>query len=87
MKIDKPQNSNYCAIVVELKNIIPFASCENVVGTSIFGMTAVIGKEHKVGDIGIVFPAETQQLTSTMNSLANKKNYVLYAMSHFHQNS
>lgn len=60
MKIDKPENSNYAATVVRLKNIVPLEGCDNVVGTTIFGFQAVIGKDHKVGDIGIVFPAETQ---------------------------
>lgn len=60
MKIEKPQNSNYAATVIEIKNIIPLGNCENVVGTSIFGFQAIVGKNTKVGDIGIVFPAETQ---------------------------
>lgn len=60
MKIEKPINANYCATVVRLKNIIPLANCDNVVGTSIFGYQAIVGKEHQVGDIGIVFPPETQ---------------------------
>lgn len=60
MKIDKPENSNYAATVVRLKNIVPLEGCDNVVGTTIFGFQAIIGKGHQVGDIGIVFPAETQ---------------------------
>lgn len=60
MKIDKPANQNYCATVVEIKNIISLENCENVVATNFFGFQAIVGKDHKVGDIGIVFPAETQ---------------------------
>lgn len=60
MKIDKPVNTNYCATVVEIKNITPLANCDNLVSISIFGYQAVISKDHKVGDIGIFFPAETQ---------------------------
>ena len=60
MKIDKPKNGNYCATVVEIKNIIPLENCDNVVGTTIFGFQAIVSKSTKVGDIGVVFPAETQ---------------------------
>lgn len=60
MKIDKPENSNYAAVVVTLKSIVPLPNCDNVVGTSIFGYQAIVSKDHKIGDIGIVFPAETQ---------------------------
>lgn len=60
MKIDKPQNSNYCGTVVEIKNIVPLPNCDNVVSTTFFGFQAIISKDHKVGDIGIVFPAECQ---------------------------
>lgn len=60
MKIEKPENQNYCATVVRLKSIVPLVNCDNVVGTSIFGNQAIVSKDHALGDIGIVFPAETQ---------------------------
>src|ERR1035437_235898 len=60
MKLNKPENSNYAATVVEIKNRIPLDNCDNVVATAIFGFQAIVGKEVKVGDVGIVFPAETQ---------------------------
>lgn len=60
MKIDKPINENYCATVVKIKNIVILENCDNVVATTIFGLQAIIGKDAKIGDIGIVFPAETQ---------------------------
>ena len=60
MKLEKPANENYCAIVCEIKNLIPFENCDNVVGTTLFGFQAVVPKCTKIGDIGIVFPAETQ---------------------------
>lgn len=60
MKLTKPVNANYCATVVQLKNIIPLEGCDNVVGTTIFGFQAIVQKTAQVGDIGIVFPAETQ---------------------------
>lgn len=60
MKIEKPENSNYSATVVRLKALVPLERCDNVVGTPIFGFQAVISKDHKVGDLGIVLPVETQ---------------------------
>lgn len=60
MKIDKPQNSNYAATVVQIKSIIPLENCDNVVATPIFGFQAIIQKSVQVGDVGIVFPAESQ---------------------------
>ena len=60
MKINKPKNPNYCATVVEIKNIIPLEGCDNVVATSIMGNQVIIGKDVKVGDIGLYFPLETQ---------------------------
>lgn len=60
MKFEKPANENYCATVVKLKAVVPLENCDNVVGTPIFGFQAIVSKDHKPGDIGIVFPAETQ---------------------------
>lgn len=60
MKIDKPNNGSYCATVVKINNIIPLENCDNVVATTIFGFQAIVSKDTKIGDIGIVFPAETQ---------------------------
>lgn len=60
MKLTKPENENYAATVVALKSITPFEGSDNIVGTPIFGFQAVVGKDSQVGDVGIVFPAETQ---------------------------
>jgi hypothetical protein len=60
MKLEQPINQNYCATVVKIKNIIPLENCENVVATTIFGFQAIVSKSTQVGDVGIVFTAETQ---------------------------
>jgi hypothetical protein len=60
MKLDTPKNSNYCATVVKIKSIIDLPNCDNVVATPIFGFQAIVNKTTKVGDLGIVFPVETQ---------------------------
>lgn len=53
-------NINYCATVVEIKNITPLDGCDFVVATSIMGNQVIVGKDIKIGDIGLFFPVETQ---------------------------
>jgi hypothetical protein len=60
MKIPEPKNSNYSASIVEIKAVIPLENCDNVHAVSIFGFQGIVSKDVKVGDIGVVFPAETQ---------------------------
>lgn len=60
MKIEKPINQNYCATIVEIKSITPLENCDNVVSTTIFGFNAIVNKETKIGDIGVLFTTETQ---------------------------
>lgn len=60
MKFKKPENENYCATITKIKTVIPFENCDNIQGTIIFGDSIIIGKDVKVGDIGVYFPAETQ---------------------------
>lgn len=75
MKINKPKNPNYSATVVEIKNILPLEGCDNVVATSIMGNQVIIGKDVKVGDVGLYFPLETQlskEYLSANNLYRNK---------------
>ena len=60
MEIKKPENPNYCATVVRLKTLVPLANCDIVVATPLFGYQAIVGKEHQLGDIGIVLPPESR---------------------------
>lgn len=60
MKVEKPQNENYAAIVVKVKSITTLEGCDNVVGTPLLGFQAIVAKDTEVGDVGIVFPAESQ---------------------------
>jgi len=65
MEFKKPKNENYCATVVEIKNIVPLFTvkgeeCKTIVGSSIFGNSVILGRDAKVGDIGVYFPAETK---------------------------
>jgi hypothetical protein len=60
MKLSEPENKNYAATVVEIKNLIPIEGSDNIVATTILGAQAIVGRDTKVGDIGLVFPAESQ---------------------------
>ena len=60
MKIQTPENANYAAVVVTLKEVHPFENSDNIQGTTIFGSQAIVSKDTKPGDVGIYFPAETQ---------------------------
>lgn len=60
VNLKEPENANYSAVVVTIKSITPLVGSDNIVGTPLLGYQAIVGKDTKVGDIGIVFPAETQ---------------------------
>lgn len=53
-------NPNYAAEVIEVKSLVPLANCDNVVGLPWGGYQAIVSKDIKVGDILVVFPAESQ---------------------------
>ena len=61
MKLQKPENENYAATVITIKEIHPLEGSDRIVGTNIFGSQAIVGLgTTEVGDKGIYFPAETQ---------------------------
>jgi len=70
MKLCKPANENYAAVVVQIKNLIPLDNCDNVQHASIFGNLVVVGNDVRVGDQGIFFPVECQ-LSSAFLSANN----------------
>ena len=58
MKLNKPKNENYSAIVVEIKTLIPLEKCDNVQGAIIMGNQVIVSKSVKIGDVGLYFPLE-----------------------------
>jgi hypothetical protein len=60
MKLNTPKNANYAATVVEVKQIIELDNCDNVVAVPLLGYRSIVGKDVKVGDVGILFGAEAQ---------------------------
>lgn len=73
MKLNKPKNSNYAAIVVEIKHLVPLEGCDNVQAAIIMGNQVIVSKEVKIGDVGIFFPLECQLMHTYMyeNNLYN----------------
>lgn len=60
LKLEAPENANYACVVVSITRIVPLENCDNVVGTPLLGFQGIVGKDTQVGDLGIVFTAETQ---------------------------
>lgn len=60
MELKKPKNDNYAAVVVEIKTLLPLDNCDNVQSAIIMGNQVIVGKDIKIGDIGLYFPLETQ---------------------------
>lgn len=54
------KNSNYCATIVKIHNLLELENCDNVVGFPVFGYQAIVGKDSKIGQLGVLFTAETQ---------------------------
>ena len=64
MKLTTPKNINYAATIVRVRHITTLPNCDNVVGIPVLGHQAIVGKDTKVGDLGVVFTAETQLSTA-----------------------
>ena len=60
MKIKEPRNSNYCANVVVIENIIPLENTDNLVHTTLLNNNVIVDKSTKIGTIGLFFPVETK---------------------------
>lgn len=60
MKLKTPENKNYAAVIVEIKETHELNGLDNLVGTNLIGSQAVISKDTDTGTVGIVFGPETQ---------------------------
>lgn len=87
MSIKPPVNTNYCATVVKISQIVKLENCDNVVAAIVSGYQVIVDKNMKIGDIGIFFPVETklsekfckennQNTDPTLNADTTKKGYV-----------
>lgn len=59
MKTDVTQK-DYCATIVQVTSLVPLAGCDNVQGFPIHGHQAIVSINTKVGDVWVLFTAETQ---------------------------
>lgn len=60
MKLEKPQNDNYAAVIVKIKALTKLEGLDNLVGAHFFGYQAIVSKDTEVGTVGVLFTAETQ---------------------------
>jgi RNA ligase-like protein len=60
MKIETPENKNYVATVVRIKNTYKLDGLDNLVGVKFFGFQALMSKNTEVDTLGVIFTAETQ---------------------------
>lgn len=70
MQLDKPINSNYAGLIVQIQKLVPLENCDFVQAAIILGNQVIVSKDTKVGDIGIYFPLECQ-LSETYLSTNN----------------
>lgn len=52
--------SNYSAIVTTITNIRPHSNADRLACTNLYGNNVIIGKDTKIGDVGLFFPLESQ---------------------------
>jgi hypothetical protein len=58
--LDTITMSNYKATIVEITNLHPHRNADRLECTNIFGNNVIVGKDVKIGDIGVYFPVECQ---------------------------
>lgn len=53
-------DANYCCTVVKIDRLFPLQNSDNLLWFSIFWFTAIVSKDTKEWDVGVVFTAETK---------------------------
>ena len=53
MKLSKPKNENYSAIIVKINTLVPLSNCDKVQAAIIMGNQVIVGMDIKVGVIGL----------------------------------
>lgn len=54
------EDANYCCTVIKVKELNDIPNMDNCLSMPIFGYNAIVSKNTKIGDYGIVFGPETQ---------------------------
>lgn len=67
--------SNYSATVVRIENLRDHSNADRLSCTSLFGNNVIVGKDTRVGDVGLFFPIESQlgQEFAAANDLIRRK--------------
>lgn len=60
MKLEVKGNPNYAAAIVRINHLTEFENADRIVGVPMFGLQAIVGRDTKIGDLGVFFPAESQ---------------------------
>lgn len=60
LNLTLPKNDRYAAVVVKINTLVELEGMKTVQGAIIFGSHIIVGKDTKIGDIGIYFPIETR---------------------------
>lgn len=63
MKLSPPVNENYAATIIAVRSVVDLPKSDRIVGVPIFGFQAITGKGIEVGDLRVLFTAETQLST------------------------
>ena len=54
------ENANYCATIVRIHNLVDLQGLDNLKGVNAFGYTALVPKNYEVGQLCVLFVAESQ---------------------------
>jgi hypothetical protein len=54
------ENSNYCATVLRIHNLHDLEGLDNLLSVRAFNYQALVSKDHQVGELGLLFTAETK---------------------------
>lgn len=60
MKFDAPQNENYAAVIVQVRAINTLPKRDRIFGVPLLGLQAITDASTQVGDLVVMFGAETQ---------------------------
>jgi RNA ligase. len=60
MKYDTIKNPNYVAAVIRVAALVDLDGLDNLKAIQMFGMQALVSKDVKVGDVGVLFSTEVQ---------------------------
>ncbi len=64
MKLTPPANENYAATIIAVRSVLDLPKSDRIVSVPVYGFQAITGKGIEVGDLRVLFTAETQLSTA-----------------------